>query len=56
MRAAGTTCEAIIYPEHLTEELDHELELAVIIGKAPDFFEGVVMPELFLADALGCVY
>ena len=28
---------------------------AVVIGKAPDFFEGVVMPELYLADALGCV-
>ena len=28
---------------------------AVIIGKAPDFFEGMVMPELYLADALGCV-
>ena len=27
---------------------------AVIIGKAPDFFEGVLMPELYLADALGC--
>ncbi len=27
---------------------------AVVIGKAPDFFEGVMMPELFLADALGC--
>ncbi len=26
---------------------------AVVIGKAPDTFEGVVMPELFLADALG---
>ena len=26
---------------------------ALIIGKAPDFFEGVMMPELFLADALG---
>jgi acetyl-CoA C-acetyltransferase len=26
---------------------------AVVIGKAPDMFEGVVMPELFLADALG---
>ena len=26
---------------------------AVIIGKAPDMFEGVVMPELYLADALG---
>lgn len=26
---------------------------AVVLGKAPDMFEGVVMPELFLADALG---
>src|SRR5438874_9348571 len=26
---------------------------AVVIGKAPDMFEGVVMPELYLADALG---
>jgi len=26
---------------------------AVVMGKAPDTFEGVVMPELFLADALG---
>src|ERR1044071_8478272 len=28
---------------------------AVVIGKAPDTFEGVMMPELFLADALGAV-
>ncbi len=27
---------------------------AVIIGKAPDMFEGVIMPEVYLADALGC--
>ncbi|WP_086682425.1 thiolase domain-containing protein, partial [Amycolatopsis pretoriensis] len=26
---------------------------AVVLGKAPDLFEGVMMPELFLADALG---
>ena len=26
---------------------------AVVIGKAPDMFEGVMMPELILADALG---
>src|SRR5690242_21739054 len=26
---------------------------AVVIGKAPDMFEGVIMPELYLADALG---
>jgi 2-keto-4-pentenoate hydratase/2-oxohepta-3-ene-1,7-dioic acid hydratase in catechol pathway len=25
--------EAIVYPEHLTQELDYELELAVVIGK-----------------------
>lgn len=28
---------------------------AVVIGKAPDFFEGVMMPEPYLAEALGCV-
>lgn len=36
---------------------DAELTLkdvdAVVIGKAPDAFEGIVMPELFLADAVG---
>ena len=26
---------------------------AVVLGKAPDLFEGVMMPELFLADAIG---
>src|SRR5687768_16672295 len=26
---------------------------AVVIGKAPDMFEGVMMPELYLAEALG---
>ncbi|TSD95696.1 thiolase domain-containing protein [Skermania sp. ID1734] len=30
------------------EEID-----AVVVGKAPDLFEGVMMPELFMADALG---
>jgi acetyl-CoA C-acetyltransferase len=28
---------------------------AVVIGKAPDMFEGVMMPELYLAEALGAV-
>ena len=28
---------------------------AVVVGKAPDYFEGVMMPELYLADALGAV-
>ncbi len=27
---------------------------AVVVGKAPDMFEGVMMPELFLAESLGC--
>ncbi|MHB1469083.1 MAG: fumarylacetoacetate hydrolase family protein [Solirubrobacteraceae bacterium] len=31
--------EPIVYPEHLTEELDHELELAVIIGRAGRHFD-----------------
>src|ERR1039458_2466963 len=31
--------DPVIYPEHLTEELDHELELAVIIGKAGKHFD-----------------
>ena len=26
---------------------------AIVVGKAPDLFEGVMMPELFLADAIG---
>jgi acetyl-CoA C-acetyltransferase len=26
---------------------------AVVVGKAPDLFEGVILPELYLADALG---
>ena len=28
---------------------------AVVMGKAPDFFEGLMMPELYLAEALGAV-
>jgi 2-keto-4-pentenoate hydratase/2-oxohepta-3-ene-1,7-dioic acid hydratase in catechol pathway len=30
--------EPVIYPEHLTNELDYELELAVIIGRAGKWF------------------
>ncbi len=30
--------DPVVYPEHLTEELDYELELAVIIGKAGKHF------------------
>ena len=35
-------------------DLDWDDVEAVIIGKAPDMFEGVVMPEAYLCDALGC--
>ncbi len=28
---------------------------AVVIGKAPDMFEGVMLPENYLADALGAI-
>jgi len=36
---------------HLTmDDID-----AIIVGKAPDFFEGVMMPEGYLAEALGAV-
>ncbi len=28
---------------------------AIVIGKAPDFFEGIMMPEGYLAEALGAV-
>jgi 2-keto-4-pentenoate hydratase/2-oxohepta-3-ene-1,7-dioic acid hydratase in catechol pathway len=30
--------DPIVYPEHLTEELDYELELAVVIGKSGKWF------------------
>ena len=36
---------------HLTmDDID-----AIVIGKAPDFFEGIMMPEGYLAEALGAV-
>jgi 2-keto-4-pentenoate hydratase/2-oxohepta-3-ene-1,7-dioic acid hydratase in catechol pathway len=31
--------EEIVYPEHLTGELDYELELAVVIGRPGKFFD-----------------
>ena len=36
-------------------ELDWSDIDAVVVGKAPDFFEGVMQPELYLAEALGAV-
>ena len=40
--------EAIVYPEHLTEELDYELELAVVLKKAGKWF-----PPEEAADYIG---
>jgi 2-keto-4-pentenoate hydratase/2-oxohepta-3-ene-1,7-dioic acid hydratase in catechol pathway len=31
--------EPVIYPEHLTSELDYELELAIVLGKPGKFFD-----------------
>jgi acetyl-CoA C-acetyltransferase len=54
--------EDVSIPGLLREAIDRALadaELtfddidAVVVGKAPDLFEGVMMPELFLADAIG---
>ncbi|MCP4436961.1 MAG: thiolase domain-containing protein [Actinomycetia bacterium] len=28
---------------------------AIVVGKAPDFFEGIMMPETYLAEALGAI-
>src|SRR5260370_27106104 len=37
--------EAIVYPEHLTEELDYELELAVVIKKSGKHFSAELAGE-----------
>ncbi len=49
---AGLVREAI--DRALTDAQTELSEIdAVVLGKAPDLFEGVMMPELFLADAIG---
>ena len=37
----------------LAADVDWDAIDAVILGKAPDMFEGVMMPELSLVDAIG---
>jgi 2-keto-4-pentenoate hydratase/2-oxohepta-3-ene-1,7-dioic acid hydratase in catechol pathway len=37
--------EAVIYPKHLTEELDYELELAVVLKKSGKHFTAEEAPE-----------
>jgi acetyl-CoA C-acetyltransferase len=49
---AGLVREAALRALEDAEMTFAEMD-AVVIGKAPDMFEGVMMPELYLADALG---
>jgi acetyl-CoA C-acetyltransferase len=51
---AGLVREAV---DRALEDANMELADidAIVLGKAPDMFEGVMMPELYLADALGAV-
>src|SRR6476659_9573218 len=49
---AGLVREAAIRALEDAEMTWNDIE-AVVIGTAPDIFEGVMMPELYLADALG---
>ena len=34
--------EPIVYPEHLTEELDYELELAAMLKKSGKHFSAII--------------
>jgi acetyl-CoA C-acetyltransferase len=49
---AGLVREAAVRALDDAEFAWRDIE-AVVIGTAPDIFEGVMMPELYLADALG---
>jgi len=35
--------EPIVYPEHRTEELDYELELAVVLNKSEKHFPAIIL-------------
>ena len=48
-------CREAAYRALEDAQLDWKEIDAVVIGTAPDFFEGVMMPELYLAEALGAV-
>ena len=57
-RAAGTSRSAASSARPRTRALDDAADDwadidAVVVGKAPDLFEGVMKPELYLTDALG---
>ena len=49
---AGLVREAALRALADAEMSWHDID-AIVIGTAPDIFEGVMMPELYLADALG---
>jgi acetyl-CoA C-acetyltransferase len=49
----GGLCREAIDRALADAELDWTAIDAVVLGKAPDLFEGVMMPELMLADAIG---
>lgn len=51
---AGLLREAAYRALEMSERTWADID-AVIMGKAPDFFEGVMMPEIYLAEALGAV-
>jgi len=51
---AGLVREAID-KAMLAADIEWDAVDAVVLGKAPDMFEGVIMPELYLADAIGAV-
>lgn len=51
---AGLVREAAYRALEMADKTWSDID-AVVIGKAPDFFEGVMMPEIYLAEALGCV-
>lgn len=51
---AGLCREAVLRALEDAELTFRDID-AVVVGKAPDMFEGVMMPELYLAEALGAV-
>ena len=49
---AGLVREAALHALQDADLTWNDIE-AVVIGTAPDMFEGVIMPESYLTDALG---
>ncbi len=51
---AGLLREAALRALEMADKTWDDID-AIVLGKAPDFFEGVMMPELYLSEALGAV-